>query len=121
MRKKTYNTIVPQGTTQAKRPQQLCLPLRTPQIKPGAEYPLRIEALPPSLQWWDKERFWLVHSASGLRVPGSWTVDEAELILDLSRKWDWSIDKERRVACGLQLMALAEAVCKRSSQKGGER
>ena len=67
------------------------------------EYPLHTEPLPSALQWWDEERFWLVHSATGLRVPGSWTVD-----------------KERRVACGLQLMALAEAVCKRSSQKGGE-
>ena len=91
------------------------------QQKPETEYPLKIEPLPPALQWCGQERFWLIHIESGLRVPGSWTVDEAELILDLSRKWDWSIDKQRRVVCGLQLLALAEAVCKRSSSRiGGE-
>jgi hypothetical protein len=92
------------------------------QSTPEPKNPLHTEPLPPRLQWWDKERFWLIHSASGLQVPGTWTADEAELILDLSRNWNWSIDGDRRVACGLQLIALAEAVCTRSSQiqKGGE-
>jgi hypothetical protein len=92
----------------------------SPQAKPETEYFLHMESLPPALQWWEEERFWLIHSASGLRVPGSWSIDEAQSILDLSRNWDWSIDKDRRVACGLQLMTLAEAICKRS-QKGGKR
>lgn len=87
---------------------------------PQLEHSLKIERLPDTLQWWDEERYWLIHEASGLRVPGSWTADEAELIQDLSKGWDWSIDgRERKVACGFQLLALAEAVCKRSA-KGGE-
>jgi hypothetical protein len=87
----------------------------SPQSKSEAEHPLYIEPLPPALQWWDEERFWLIHSETGLRVPGSWSADEAELILDLSKSWDWSIDDNRRVACGIQLIALVESVCKRSS------
>ena len=92
------------------------------QQKPETAYPLKIEPLPPAFQWWEEEHFWLIHIQSGLRVPGTWSLDEAELIQDLSQQWDWLVDKERRVASGLQLMALAEAVCKRSSHhKGGER
>lgn len=34
MNKKSCSTIVPQGATQAKPPQQLCLPLEMPQKKP---------------------------------------------------------------------------------------
>lgn len=91
------------------------------QQKPENEYPLRIEQLPPALQWWKEEHFWLFHVETGLRVPGTWSLNEAELIQDLSRQWDWRVDKDRRVACGLQLSALAEAICKRSShQIGGE-
>lgn len=86
---------------------------------PQAEQPLRIERLPNALQWWDEERHWLVHDASGLQVPGSWSLAEAKLIQDLSKEWNWSVDSNRRVACGVQLMALAEAVCQRSA-KGGE-
>ncbi len=82
--------------------------------------PLHIEKLPEALQWWDEERFWLVHTESGLRVPGSWSAAEAQEILDLSKNWNWSLDGNRRVPCALQLMALAESICKRSSQKGGE-
>jgi hypothetical protein len=89
--------------------------------KPATEYPLRIELLPPNLQWWDEPRYWLIHAASGLRVPGSWSRKEAEELQDLSKNWKWSLDKERRVDCGLQLLALAESLCKRSSveQTGG--
>jgi hypothetical protein len=34
MRKKICSTIVPHDATQAKRPQQLCLPLESPYTKP---------------------------------------------------------------------------------------
>lgn len=91
------------------------------QQKPDTDYPLKIEPLPPALQWWGEEHFWLFHLETGLRVPGTWSLAEAKLIQDLSRKWDWTVDKDRRVVCGLQLLALAEAVCKRSSRQiGGE-
>ena len=101
-------------------PQPKQLSLWEPQQKPETEYPLKIEPLPSALQWWEEERFWLFHIQTGLRVPGTWSLEEAELIQDLSRQWDWRVDKDRRVACGLQLLALAEAVCKRSYRKGGE-
>jgi hypothetical protein len=86
--------------------------------KGETEYPLKIESLPSALQWWDDEQFWLVHAESGLRVPGTWTKAEAELMQDLSKNWNWSVDSDRRVTCGVQLMALAESICKRSA--GGE-
>jgi hypothetical protein len=82
--------------------------------------PLHIEKLPEPLQWWHEPRYWLIHAESGLRVPGSWSEQEAQEILDLSKDWNWSIDDNRRVACGLQLMALAEAVCKRSGKGGAK-
>jgi len=100
------------------QPRQLSLPLVSAQKQ---EYPLTIELLPPALQWWEQPRYWVIHAASGLRVPGSWSLKEAEEIQDLSKDWRWNLDRERRVDCGLQLMALAEVVCKRSSveQAGG--
>jgi hypothetical protein len=87
--------------------------------QPPYEYPLKIELLPPALQWWNEPRYWLIHAESGLRVPGSWSQKEAEELQDLSKNWKWSLDKERRVDCGLQLLALAESLCKRSSVKQG--
>jgi hypothetical protein len=88
---------------------------------PQPEHPLRIECLPDVLQWWDEERYWLVHEASGLRVPGSWSLAEAELIQDLSKHWDWSVDDcDHKVACGIQLLSLTEAVCSRSAAKGAK-
>jgi hypothetical protein len=83
--------------------------------KQKTEYPLKLELLPAALQWWDEPRYWLIHDASGLRVPGSWSLREAGELQDLSKNWNWNLDKERRVDCGLQLMALAEAICKKSS------
>jgi hypothetical protein len=83
--------------------------------KQNAEYPLKIELLPPALQWWKEPRYWLIHEASNLRVPGSWSLREAKELQDLSKNFNWNLDKERRVDCGLQLMALAEVICKKSS------
>ncbi len=138
--------ILSQLRVEGKFPQQLSLPLVAPQKsaptkqskkrslhksqhhqldlfsppQPTRNYPLRIELLPPTLQWWDAPRYWLIHDASGLRVPGTWTKAEAELMQDLSKNWNWSVDSDRRVTCGVQLMALAEGICKRSAIKGGK-
>ncbi len=90
------------------------------QTKSECEHPLHIESLPVALQWWEEERFWLVHTESGLRVPGTWKKAETALMQDLSKNWDWSVDSDRRVTCGVQLMALAEGICKRSAIKGGK-
>ncbi len=122
---KTHATIVAQTgqlrQSERRSPQaQYCqLPLfDTPQ--PRREYPLTIEMLPDSLQWWDEIRYWLVHKESGLRVPGSFSKSEAQKIQEVSKDWDWTVDtRDRKVACGLNLLTLAEIVCSRLSQQGG--
>ena len=112
----------------ARRPQCKQSQRRLPRAKqltiwepPQSKHPLKVERLPDALQWWDEERYWLIHQESALRVPGSWSLAEAELIQDLSKGWDWSINgRDRKVACGLKLMALAEAVCSRSAKGGAK-
>jgi hypothetical protein len=89
--------------------------------QPTQDYPLTIEVLPDALQWWDETRYLLIHKDSGLRVPGSFNEKEALHIREITKHWDWSVDsRDRKVACGLNLLALAEIVCSRSSQQGGE-
>lgn len=96
------------------------IPLFNP-LQPTQDYPLTIELLPEALQWWDEVRYLLVHKNSGLRVPGSFNEKEARKIQEVSKDWDWTVDSsDRRVACGMNLLALAEVVCSRSSQQGGE-
>jgi hypothetical protein len=113
MKKTSIGIVVQKPHVKQSRGEQLTL-WKSPQPK----HPLRIERLPDTLQWWDEERYWLIHEASGLRVPGAWSLAEARLIQDLSKHWNWSVDdRDRKVACGLQLLALAEAVCR--SAKGG--
>jgi len=74
-------------------------------------YPLTIEALPDALQWWNEVRYWLIHKDSGLRVPGNFSEKEARRIQDVSKDWDWTVDtRNQKVACGLNLLALAEIV-----------
>ncbi len=86
------------------------LPLFTPQPKQDY-YPLTIEALPEALQWWTEVRYWLIHKDSGLRLPGSFNEKEARKIQEVSKSWDWRVDtRDRKVACGLNLLALAEIV-----------
>lgn len=89
--------------------------------QPVQNYPLAIERLPEQLQWWDEIRYWLIHKESGLRVPGSFNDKEARKIQEVTRDWDWTIDtRDRKVTCGLNLLALAEGICQQSGQKGGK-
>jgi hypothetical protein len=91
------------------------LPLFDP-LQPEQNYPLEIELLPDALQWWDEPRYWLTHKDSGLRVPGSFNEKEALYIRHFTKDWDWTVDtRDRKVACGLNLLSLAEIVC-----QGGE-
>lgn len=85
-------------------------------VDPPQKYPLQIERLPDALQWWDEVRYWLIHQESRLRVPGSFTKKEAQHIREISKDWNWSVGGDRRVACGIQLMALAESLCKRGGK-----
>lgn len=101
-------------------PQQLSLPSEqiTSQVQ-AVDNSLQIEHLPDALQWWKEPRYWLIHKESKLRVPGSFTLAESQKIQEVSKDWDWSVEsRDRRVACGLNLLALAEVVCKRLNQGG---
>jgi hypothetical protein len=77
--------------------------------------------LPDALQWWNETRYRLIHKASDLRIPGSFNEREARKIQEISKNWDWQVDtSDRKVACGLNLLALAEGICSKAIQQGGE-
>ncbi len=128
---KTHATIVAQ-TGQPKQSEKQTQ-RRSPQKSPHRQlplfdspqqeqdYPLVIELLPDALQWWNETRYSLIHKDSGLRVPGSFNETEARRIQEVSKDWDWTVDtRDRKVACGLNLLALAEIVCSPSIQQGGK-
>lgn len=97
------------GRSQQKSPHRQLPLFDSPQQK--HDYPLTIEVLPDTLQWWNETRYLLIHKDSGLRVPGSFNEKEARKIQELTKDWDWTVDtRDRRVACGLNLLALAEIV-----------
>lgn len=86
--------------------------------QPKQDYPLRIEALPDIFQWWSARRYLLIHKESGLRVPGSFILTEAQRIQKATQCWDWTVNThDRKVACALNLLALAEIICTQSSRK----
>jgi glutathionylspermidine synthase len=108
-----------EGRSPQKSPHRKLTLFNPPQ--PTCEYPLTIEVLPDALQWWDETRYLLIHKDSGLRVPGSFSEKEARKIQEVGKNWDWTVDtRDRKVACGLNLLALAEIVCSQSSQEGGK-
>ena len=57
----------------------------------------------------------LVHGDSGLKVPGQFTDDEAQEILETTRYWDFTLDKERVPRCRERLRLLLEQICARPS------
>ena len=117
--KKLFNKLSTKATKQVEYQQ---LKISEPrQNTPEGEYPLTIERLPDALQWWSQTRYWIIHKDSTLQVPGSFSLDEARKIQKITQHWDWSIDsRDRKVACGLNLLALAEGICSQSSQQGGK-
>jgi hypothetical protein len=57
-------------------------------------------------------RFWLIHQASGLRVPGQFSQSEAEFILKTTERWDWEIrHRPRTPDCSHHLLNLLNRVC----------
>jgi hypothetical protein len=90
----------------------------TGQQYPTPSYPLSIELLPQRLQWWDEDRYCLIHKATGLRIPGSWSISEALEIQESSRYWDWQVDPKSRIPnCQQQILDLCVRVCNKSNQK----
>lgn len=124
MKKNFSATIVaqPASSKQSKgrspQAKQLCL-FTLANTQSAAD--LRIEPVPEALQWHPEPRYWLVHQESGLRVPGTWSLEEAQIILHLSEGWDWTVDPPSRIpACQGQILALCEAVCDREIQRQGK-
>ena len=78
-------------------------------------YPLQIVAIP------ERERLkpdWfcgLIHYGSSLKLGGQFTHEEAKEILETTRCWDFTLDKNRTPKCADKLLALAEKICARSS------
>ena len=93
------------------KPQQLSLFAIAPEREDPPPYPLQIVAVP------DRERVrpsWncrLIHYESNLRLGGQFTYDEAKEILETTRYWDFTVDKDRIPRCRNQLLSLAERVC----------
>lgn len=93
------------------KPQQLNLFEVVPEREDPPPYPLQIVAVP------DRERVrpsWncrLIHYESNLRLGGQFTYDEAKEILETTRYWDFTVDKDRIPRCRNQLLSLAERVC----------
>ncbi len=107
-----------EGRSLQKSPRRQLPLFNPPQLT--RDYPLTVEVLPDNLQWWHETRYWLIHKESDLRVPGSFSESEAQKIQEITKDWDWTVDtRDRKVACGLNLLTLAEIVCSRLSQQGG--
>lgn len=116
---KNISTLIVTRESQVKQSRKALSPQKSPHRQlplfnspqPAQAYPLTIEALPDALQWWNETRYWLIHKDFGLRVPGSFNEKEAREIQEVSKSWDWRVDtRDRKVACGLNLLALAEIV-----------
>jgi hypothetical protein len=85
-------------------------------------YPLQIEAIPIEERIRTDLLCRIVHTGSGLRVRGQFTPAEASEILDRTRGWDWTIDKDRRPACSKKLLALLESIAgKEGTERRGAR
>lgn len=74
-----------------------------------SKYPLSIQPMPEPLQWWSEFRYWLIHDETGLRLPGSWTINEALHVQEVSRFWDWRVEPKSRIPrCQEKILALCE-------------
>ena len=81
-------------------------------LEKSFESALRIEAVPTDIAVGSSEKFWLIHQASQLRVPGQFTSCEAKEILKVTVGWDWTVVlKTREPACRYQLLNLLNRVC----------
>lgn len=102
-------------------PNQTVLSQPAPAQVPGA--PLQIEAVPWVMVVGDRPRFWLIHTESGLAVPGQYTESEAQAIARISSEWDWRIEGDRVPNCAADLVEFLESLCRpklREAVPGGE-
>ncbi len=82
-------------------------------LEKSLEPPLQIEPVPVNVTVGVEQRFWLIHQASGLRVPGQFSQSEAEYILKAtSEGWDWEIEyRPRTPNCSRRLFCLLSTIC----------
>lgn len=73
---------------------------------------LRIETVPVNLTVGVEQRFWLIHQASALRLPGQFSQAETECILKTTAEWDWAIEyRPRTPNCSYHLLCLLNRIC----------
>jgi hypothetical protein len=82
--------------------------LENPQKEPA----LRIEAVPAELIINSDRPFCIIHQKSGLQIPGQFSRQEAEQILEETKGWNWAVDPiTREPAYKWRLLSLLEYIC----------
>ena len=107
----SHLSLPPQQDRQSQPPQASQLDLLA-LLGKSLEPPLQIEPVPVNVTVGVEQRFWLIHQASGLRVPGQFSQSEAEFILKTTERWDWEIEyRPRTPNCSYRLLCLVNRVC----------
>jgi hypothetical protein len=82
--------------------------LENPQKEPA----LRIEVVPAELIVNSNRSFWIIHQKSELRVPGQFSRQEAEQIVEETKGWNWAVDPiTHEPAYKWRLLSLLEYIC----------
>ena len=82
--------------------------LENPQKEPA----LRIEAVSAELIINSDRPFCIIHPKSGLQIPGQFSRQEAERILEATKEWSWAVDPiTREPAYKWRLLSLLEYIC----------
>ena len=82
--------------------------LENPQKEPA----LRIEAVSAELIINSDRPFCIIHQKSELQIPGQFSRQEAEQILEATKEWNWSVNSTtREPAYKWRLLSLLEYIC----------
>ncbi len=82
--------------------------LENPQKEPA----LRIEAVSAELIINSERPFCIIHQKSELQIPGQFSRQEAERILEATKEWSWAVDPiTREPAYKWRLLSLLEYIC----------
>lgn len=88
---------------------QLTLLFPDPPKFPPPE-PLQIISIPKEKRVRPDWKCKLIHSESGLSIPGHFTFEEASKIKEITRSWHWEVDSDRSPRCASQLLLLLEKI-----------
>ena len=124
----TKNTAIAVGNSQgAIATQQLSLfgsPLLTEQHKAPQDFesdkpfPLQISYIQDQDRTLPDRFCRLIHQESQIDLPGQFTYGEAKEILETTRYWDFSLDRDKIPKCAERLRSLLENICFRSDIGG---